>query len=591
MQPLQRSSRRRLTAVVVVFIAILALWLGIRGFMAYGRLSALEVTAGRIRTDAKSLDFKALSVDLQDLRDQAHSARGLTSDPIWGLATHIPVLGTDAAAARQTAAVLDDLAIATQPLAAVLPGLQPSDLKTSTGSINIAALQGIGPAVMRVSTAVDEARAALAQVDTGVVGKLTRGITQLKDALNKVHGPLEGAGPVLSALPAMLGANGQRTWFVGLENLAEARGTGGFLGAYAVVTTDRGAIKLSQAAATNAVLLHARIPTASLPSGLLTMWGCPGTFCDLAQWNGLNLSPHFPYTGSLVVDGWKARGGGPVDGVLFIDQPAVAALLTGTGPVTVRGVTISSSNAEKFLTTDLYVRFPKVADKDAVVVELMRTVFGKLSAGHFNVVDMLKALRAPASNGGVLTYSAHLDEEKALAGVSIGGVLPDTPGPTATAVINNGSGNKMERYLKVGVDYVQGDCAGPVRTGDITVTLINTAPTSGLPSYVTARGDLNAAGKPVGSTLELLDVYGPVGSAAVVVSLDGQTADFSVGVDRLHPTWRVDVELNPGQTRTVEVQFLQQLDPGTANGYPMVLAQPMVNPQAIRVEPGSACHL
>ena len=149
----------------------------------------------------------------------------------------------------------------------------------------------------------------------------------------------------------------------------------------------------------------------------------------------------------------------------------------------------------------------------------------------------------------------------------------------------------MERYLKVGVDYVQGDCVGPARTGDITVTLANTAPSSGLPPYVTLRADLLPGDPrpPVGSTREILDVYGPVGSTAVVVSLDGQTADFSVGVDRQHPTWRVDVEINPGQTRTVEVQFLQQLDPATADLYPTVLAQPMVHPQTTRVEPGSAC--
>jgi len=60
-------------------------------------------------------------------------------------------------------------------------------------------------------------------------------------------------------------------------------------------------------------------------------------------------------------------------------------------------------------------------------------------------------------------------------------------------------------------------------------------------------------------------------------------------VDRRHPTWRVDVELAPGQTRTVEVQFLQQLEPSSANLMPVILAQPMVIPQSLHVEPGRPC--
>jgi hypothetical protein len=546
----------------------------------------MQATATRVRTDAKALDFTALSADIRAFRDEASSAANLTSDPLWSLLTHVPLIGPNAKAVSWTSAVLDSLGRASEPLAATLPGLQPSKLKGPDGSFNLSALQGLGPAVVSVSSAVDQARASMAQIGTaGLIGKLSHGISQLKSALDSIQPPLHGAAPVLSVLPALLGADGQRTWFVGLENLAEARGTGGFMGGFALVTTDHGSIKLATAASIS-TLSRSRIPTSSLPAGLVNMWGS-----DLTEWAGLNLSPHFPYTGSLVVDGWKARGGVPLDGVVFLDQPTVAALLTGTGPVTVRGTTISSSNVVQFLTKDVYARYPNVADKDAVAIELVRAVFARLSAGQFDLVKTLKALRGPAGDGGVLAYSTRPNEEAALANVSLGGVLPDTPGPTAMAVINNGSGNKLERYLKVAVDYVQGDCVSPVRTGDITVVMTNTAPRAGLPAYVTERNDLlpGQARPPLGSTREILDVYGPVDSTVVGVSLDGLAADFSIGVDRQHPTWRIDVEINPGQTRTIDVQFLQQVDPQTSGLYPQVLAQPMVNPQTIRVEPGGAC--
>jgi len=572
-------------AMILLAIVLPVLWLSIRGVMAYGRFGAMQTTATRVRTDVKALDFTALSADLRAFRDEAGSAANLTSDPLWSLLTHVPLAGPNAMAVKRTSAVLESLGRASEPLAAALPGLQPSKLKGPDGSINVGALQGLGPAVVSVSSAVDQARVSMVKIGTGgLIGKLSHGISQLKSALDSVQPPLHGAAPVLSVLPAMLGAHGQRTWFVGLENLAEARGIGGFMGGFAVVTTDNGSIKLARAASI-ATLSGSRIPTTSLPAGLVNMWGS-----DLTEWAGLNLSPHFPYTGSLVVDGWKARGGGALDGVVFLDQPTVAALLAGTGPVTVRGTTVSSGNVVQFLTRDIYARYPNAAAKDAVAIELVRAVFARLSAGQFDLVKTLKAMRGPAGDGGVLAYSTHPDEEAALANVSLGGVLPETPGPTAMAVINNGSGNKLESYLRIVVDYVQGDCVNPVRTGDITVVMTNTAP-AGLPSYVTERNDLlpGQSRPPLGSTREILDVYGPVGSTAVAVSLDGQAAAFSIGVDRRHPTWRVDVELAPGQTRTVEVQFLQQLEPSSANLMPVILAQPMVIPQSLHVEPGRPC--
>jgi hypothetical protein len=399
--------------------------------------------------------------------------------------------------------------------------------------------------------------------------------------------PLRSAASTVPLLAPLLGSDGPRTWFVALENLTEARGTGGFVGAYAVLHTDAGRVSLVKAGPDTDLVSGPPIPTGNLPSEFQQLWGR-----DAAEWAGLNLSPHFPYTGQLVVDGWAARGGGHLDGVVALDQRVVAALLAGTGPVTVRGVTVDVANAFAFLTTGIYARFPVVPVKNAVVTELVTTVFERLSTGQVSLPALVKALRGPVSEGRFLVYSTHPDEQRRLAALAVGGVLPDVPGPFAMAVVNNGAGNKLDAYTSVKVDYLQGTCFGSVRTSTIHVTLHNGAPKSGLPAYVRGRSDLPAdqqARAPQGSTKLLLYVYGPIDSANGLTTLDGQELPVTEGLERGHTVWRVDVVLNPGQTRAVDVQLIENVDPAAPVTAPTVGVQPMAIPQQVKAEVGPPC--
>jgi hypothetical protein len=180
-------------------------------------------------------------------------------------------------------------------------------------------------------------------------------------------------------------------------------------------------------------------------------------------------------------------------------------------------------------------------------------------------------------------WSADPDEESKLAALTIGGALPDTLGPFAMAVVNNGGGNKLDAYLHMATAYDPGSCDQNVRLGHIRVTLANTAAASGLPPYVSVRSDLVQERKPnptVGSTRLIVDVYGPVGATSPLANLDGDAVATTTGLDRNHPVWRVILDINPGQTRTLDVLVTDPVtdDPATASPRPTVLAQPMAIP-------------
>jgi hypothetical protein len=380
-----------------------------------------------------------------------------------------------------------------------------------------------------------------------------------------------------------------------LQQDAEARATGGLVGAYAILRTDHGTLSLESAQSRRALDAGPPIPTDAAPESLRDLWGS-----DLSEWAGLNLSPHFPWTGQLVAAGWK-RGhpSEPLNYVVGVDQGMVAAMLAGTGPVTVEGIRLDSGNVQAFLSRGIYARFSNPLVVDAVTAELVQEVFARFAAGKIDIPAMVTAMRAPLREGRLQVWSADQDEQRQLETLSIGGALPEAPGAFAMAVINNGGGNKLDAYLKVRTTYDPGPCSQQVRVGRIAVQLENDAPRSGLPAYVTPRSDLielrrlgkRAPKAIVGSNRILLDVYGPVGAQAALTTLDGKPLTPVNGFDRGHSVWRVDVPIDPGQRRTVEIFLTQPVPAVSAETRAVVRTQPMVLPATITAARLTPCSV
>ena len=336
------------------------------------------------------------------------------------------------------------------------------------------------------------------------------------------------------------------------------------------------------------------MPDTGVPEELRELWGR-----DLREWAGLNLSPNFPWTGRLVADGWAAdRRRGRLDYVAGVDAHVVAALLAGTGPVSLKdGTTISRDNAVDFLSRGVYAKYEAPADVDAVTTELVSRVFSRVSSGKLDLAALVRAMAAPVEQRRLLVWSARPDEQAALEKLPVGGALPSKPGAWAMAVVNNGGGNKLDAYLKVHTTYSPGVCAQGVRVGRIAVDLNNTAPRSGLPGYVTVRSDhiearrrgREVAPAAVGSNRVLLDVYGPVASQAALVTVDGEPAAPVRGTDAGHTVSRVGVDIAPGAKRRVEVVLVAPAVPGDSGTRPEVRAQPMVQQPTISTEPLTPC--
>lgn len=579
---------------VVVVGALCTAWLVFRAQAAREAAVLMQADGAKLRGELAAYDLVGAGETLGRLRVHSARAHAVTRDPVWAVASLVPVLGREPRAARETAAVLADVTTATRPLETALPRLDPR--RAGAGRIDVAALAEVGVALPRVSAAVDTGATRMSTVDpAGLRPQLASGVVTVRDLLGTARGPLAASRPLANTLPSMLGAQGPRTWMVLLQQNAEARGTGGLVGAYAVVRTSEGRMSLVSARSRQVLDRGPAIPVGGVPDELRELWGP-----DLREWAGLNLSPNFPWTGRLVADGWAADSKrGRLDYVAGVDAHVVAALLAGIGPVRLAdGATVSQETAVDFLSRDIYARYEDPADVDAATSELVTKVFERFTAGRLDLPAVVKAITGPVTQRRLLVWSAHDEEQRSLEQLTIGGALPSRPGAYAMAVVNNGGGNKMDAYLKVHTSYRPGVCAHGVRIGHITVDLKNTAPRKGLPRYVTVRSDLiereRIAGVPrvravPGSNRVLLDVYGPIASQAALTTVDGDPTLPVTGSDRGHSVWRVVVELQPGQTRRVDVALAAPAVRGDGGTQPVVLAQPMVNQPTISTEPLAPC--
>ena len=78
-----------------------------------------------------------------------------------------------------------------------------------------------------------------------VLGPVDSARSEAQAQLETLHRQLHAGSLILDGLPAFLGADGPRHYVFGASNPAELRGTGGLIGAYAILTMDRGRFSFS----------------------------------------------------------------------------------------------------------------------------------------------------------------------------------------------------------------------------------------------------------------------------------------------------------------------------------------------------------
>ena len=321
---------------------------------------------------------------------------------------------------------------------------------------------------------------------------------------------LGNAADALGVARTFTGERGPRRYFVALQNNAEMRDQGMVL-SYAVVTFDGGRLTVERHGPIGELRLErpADVPTPPATQEVF------GGLNPRQQWQSVNATADFPWSARTMAAMYAQATGQRVDGVIAVDVPALSALLRAVGPVEVPGLRrLDDRNVDTVLLRDLYEAVP-VGDQTLRrdrLGDVADAVIDRLTDRPVDGVALGRDLAQAAAGGHLRLWSADDAEEAVFHRTGLGGG-PATSQPDRTfhLAVQNATPTKLDYYLRtrVHMDVTLTDLGSAVvRT---RVSLTNTAPRDGEPSYMLGRRDRGNQ-RDVGDYAGRLYLWGPRGS-------------------------------------------------------------------------------
>jgi hypothetical protein len=548
----------------------------LRGLQARAHLLDVYDSASALRTRLVNGDTANAPSTLAAIQHEARQAQAITDDPVWRLSAHLPWAGRSVRVVRGVVAADRSLAEDVLPrLVQVADGISPRRLRSGGDTIRLAPLHSAQAGLESATTAIESVRARVEALPAhDVLGTVSRARSRLIAQLTTLSGTTRTAATFSRIAPAMLGEHGERRYFVAVQNNAEARGTGGLVGAFMVLSARDGRLSVAQVG-NDTQLRDAQSPAVSLGREFDALYA---PYQSTRLWRNSNLTPDFPAAARIWTSLWRTTTGEGLDGALAIDPALMADVLGVTGDVMLPDNTrVTAANAVALTESDVYRRF---ADNQDARRQFLRTVakavVDKVLSGAGDPAALAHTLGADAGARHLALWSAHPDEEAAIATTALAAPLPPTTAPVAALVVNNVAGSKLDYWLRRSLVREPGSCrADGTREVTVTVRLTNVAP-PGLPGYVVARFDHPANALPSGTNRELVTLLATHGAQLLRVQLDGRPTTVSFGRQDGLASASTTLELEPGRTHTLQLLLAE---PG--GGTPIVPVQPLAVPATV----------
>jgi UDP-N-acetylmuramyl pentapeptide phosphotransferase/UDP-N-acetylglucosamine-1-phosphate transferase len=495
----------------------------------------------------------------------------------------VPGLGPNLRNARALASVGGDLS---STAVAVAERAGADDLLVVDGRFPV---EGARAVSADLGTALDTLRASSARLDDAaspyLLDEVRRGSDEVGERITDATNSIEVAAEATRLVPALLGAEGERRWMVALLTPSEQRGAGGFAGDYAEVRAADGVVDLVRTIPASEMngATDPEVQLAVLPAVYRDHYGGyrPGRF-----WQNLSATPDVPTFAEAIAAAFPlTRGGGPVDGVVTIDPYGVAALLELTGPVTVSGwpEPLTAENAARVLLFEQYDRLSLEQEVDQFQSDVIEAVTDALTTGTLPPPSVLAATLGPAVAGGHLRlWSPEADAQALFERIGADGTLeaPADGSDFVQVLTQNASESKIDWYLRRAYTYEPTvDPATGAIEATVTVTLTNTAPTTGVSAYV--LGEENGPTK-VGENEVRLTVLSPHRLSAAT-GADGEELPVNIAREKGLYAVTVSMELDSGASQTVELTFAGLLSPTDGDYRLHVRRQPAVVPDEVDV--------
>ena len=451
-----------------------------------------------------------------------------------------------------------------------------SDLSLSSGSVDLNALQTIAPQLRETASSLESALVTLEEADSPwILPPLRDRVDELALEIEELQPEIELAADATEILPSMLGLGTPDTYLVMFGTPAESREMGGFIGSWALVRFDNGALQIGESG--RIAELYEISRRSAIDPQTVSPW-----FLDMARPTrfpqNLTSSPDFAQVAAAADQVIGGVSDVPLSGFIYLDPSAVVDLLELTGPVQIPfgDEPLSVANAERFFNEEQYRLDTERTEVFDVLAQVAATVVERMRQQVLPGPEELGRVMGPAARGGHLQVVTFDDEQNEfLRSVKL---LRDF-GQSGTSdfvalVQTNGLSNKMDLYLERALSYeaVVGD-DGTI-TAVATATLRSVVPPDA-PEFTLGRGEESGVNR------VLLSLYSPHNLTSVTVNgapvETRSVAEFGLG--RYLVT--VDVPAT-GAAQVVRYELSGSIGPGEEYALE-VWHQPLVNTDSVSV--------
>ncbi|WP_062071280.1 DUF4012 domain-containing protein [Demequina sediminicola] len=547
----RKSTRHWWRWALLAAIALVVAWAGLLSWDVWQLrtiASDMETSASAASTAVKERDAETLGREVTAVQASAADFAEHTTGPQWTIASWIPWLKDQTVPVQQAGASVQVLADdALKPLSDIddltILEVPPID----NGRIDPYVLEPYRETLAQAADALASETAALAGVDTsGSIDMVADQIDSLGSQIAQVGNLVQGAHVAAELMPSMLGAEGERTYVVMVQNNAEPRASGGIPGATIGLSVNDGVLSL-----TNYVAAADMSDNSTLVAPLTD--DETRIFTNRMAWypQDVNFTPEFPRAAQLMAAFWEREFGVTPDGVLSVDPVALQYMLADMEPTDIGGVTLTGDNLASVMLNQVYFDFDDPGNADAFFALTASTLFGDLLSADNSA--LASGLEKAAAEDRISLWSANAEEQALLSTTGIDGNFVRRADALGV-FLNDGSGSKIGYYIHTEVDVKTAICgaeteqSAPIAGRDVTVTLTHTydGSVSDLPEYVSGGGVFVPSGNFEGNLM----LYSPQGAGVSRLTVNGEPASFLPEMHHDRALSVARVALEPGQSAT-----------------------------------------
>lgn len=534
-------------------------------------------------------DATAAAVAFDEAERAFSRASGATEGTIGRISRAMPFIGGNAQVAEALASAGTDAARAGGYLADAV-GRLPGGFRSlipQNGSVPLGALDRVSPDVSAAAGLIEGGYFDLQRSPAGLLLSPVAGArSQALDVFGSTAGTLHSAAGLLEVLPDLAGGHGPRRYFFGASDPAELRGTGGLIGAFAILTLNQGRFQISPFQPIQT--LH-DLPSDRLPAPSPDYRTNYDQYGGAGEWSNLNMTPDFPSAARAIEALYERNTHRSVNGVIVADPAALASLLRVTGPseIPALGRAIDASNVVAFTEHRAFSLFPTAAERKSILGAAASGVLTRFLEMDGNGIDRIRALADAASGGHLLMYSEDPRVERGLESAGVTGGLTTSPGggDVLSVIVNSGSGSKIDYWSTRLVSYRVHLDAGGAATASTDVTMHNGGPSRGEPRYVI--GPIRAGFRP-GEARSLVSIYCAPGCRGYGPTRDGRPVKVRLGSELGFPWYQDFPTIPPGGSSTFHLgTIVPRVWQGNDRGgtYSLrFLDQPATHATSLRIE-------